>query len=142
MADTAQQPQSYTEDEKNTMRTGAFGAVMLVSRAEPGMMDSIKESFAASRALSRAPGEMQDVFKGMPKMPKGDRRQLEAGILADLTSSVAAISAKNPAQLDAFRQAVVDACTRAADAAGGISPAEVAALMKVKSAMGIGPQPA
>jgi len=132
----------YTENEKQTMRAGAFGAVILVSKADPGAMDMIKESFAASKALAGAPGEMKDVFKGRPSMPKGNPADVEGGILADLTSSIAAISAKNPAQLDAYRQTVLDACTKAAEAAGGVSDRETAAMTKVKSAMGVGPQPA
>jgi hypothetical protein len=131
----------YTDPEKQQMRSAAFGAVFLVSQADPGMFDMIKESFAASKALAKAPGEMQAVFKGMsvPKMPKGDPSQIEAAVLSDLSSSVATISAKDPAQLNAYRQTVLDACTSAAEAAGGgVDPNETQVLSKVMSALGIG----
>jgi hypothetical protein len=131
----------YTDVEKQQMRNAAFGAVFLVSQADPGMFDMIKESFAASKALSKAPGEMQAVFKGMsmPKVPKGDPSQVESAVLADLSSSIATISAKDPAQLDAYRQTVLEACTSAAEAGGGgVDPNETAVLSKVMSALGIG----
>lgn len=130
----------YTDDEKKQMRTAAFGAVLLVTKADPGMFDMIKESFAASKALAKAPGSMQSVFKSasLPKMPKGDAAQVESAVLADLTSSVAVISAKAPADLDAYRHTVLDACTSAAESAGGgVVPAETAVLSKVMSALGL-----
>jgi hypothetical protein len=128
----------YTDDELQKMRSGAFGAVFLVSKADPGMFDMIKESFAASKALAKAPGDMQSVFKGMPKLPKGDASQMEGTVLSDLSSSVAVISAKDPEQLNAYRQTVLDACTSAAEAAGGgVNPAETATLSKVMTALGL-----
>lgn len=130
----------YTDDEKKQMRTAAFGAVFLVSQADPGMIDMIKESFAASKAINKATGDMQAVFKGggMPKMPKGSPAEMEQAILAGLQSSVAAISSKEPADLDAYRHVVLDACTSAAEAAGGgVNPDETAALSKVMGALGM-----
>jgi hypothetical protein len=130
----------YTDDEKKQMRNAAFGAVFLVTRADPGMFDMIKESFAASKALAKAPGEMQAVFKGggMPKMAKGDASQIEVSILSELSTSAEVISAKDPAQLDAYRQTVLDACASAAEAAGGgVNPAETAMLSKVMIALGM-----
>jgi hypothetical protein len=130
----------YTDSEKKQLRGAAFGAVYLVAQADPGMIDMLKESFAASKALAKAPGEMKAVFQGggMPKMPKGDPASMESAILAGLQSSVATISAKDPAQLDAYRQTVLDACTSAAESAGGgVNAAETAALSKVKGALGV-----
>jgi hypothetical protein len=131
----------FTDDEKQQMRTAAFGAVFLVSKADPGMFDMIKESFAASKALAKAPGSMQSIFKGggLPKMPKGDASQIEHEVLAQLSSSVAVISAKDPADLNAYRQTVLDACTSAAETGGGgVAPAETAVLGKVMTALGMG----
>jgi len=131
----------YTDDEKQQMRSAAFGAVFLVSHADPGMFDMIKESFVASKALAKAPGEMQAIFKsgGLPKMPKGDPSQMESTVLSGLSSSVAMISAKDPAQVNTYRQTVLDACTSAAETAGGgVAPSETAVLSKVMSALGMG----
>ncbi len=130
----------YTDDEKQQMRTAAFGAVFLVSKADPGMFDTLKESFAASKAIAKAPAGMQAIFKsgGIPKMPTGDASQLESSILADLQSSVAAISAKQPDDVESYRHVVLDACTSAAETAGGgVSSSETAALTKIKGALGV-----
>ena len=44
--------EQLTAEEKSTLKMAAFGAVYLVSHADPGAFDMIKESFAASRALT------------------------------------------------------------------------------------------
>lgn len=128
----------FTDDEKSTMRNAAFGAVFLVSSADPGIFDMIKESFAASKSFSQASGDLQNVFKGMamPKMPKASREQLESEILSELSSSMATLQAKSPGDADAFRNLVLDACNGAADAAGGVSTKETDAMSKVKMALG------
>src|SRR5215470_18204579 len=88
----------YTDSEKQQLRSAAFGAVFLVSKAEPGMMDMIKESMAASKSFAKASGDLQGVFRGMsmPKIPKGNPADIEAGVLSQLSTSVAAIQAKAP----------------------------------------------
>ena len=132
----------YTDDEKQQMRTAAFGAVFLVTKADPGMLDMVKESFAASKAMTKATGDMQAIFKsaGLPEMPKGNGPELEQSVLLGLQSSVAAITAKKPADLDDYRHVVLDACTSAAEAAGGgVSAAETAELSKVRGALGMSP---
>ncbi len=128
----------FTDDEKKQLRSAAFGAVFLVSQADPGMFDMIKESFAASKSFSQASGDLQDVFRGMsmPSVPKGSKDQVEQGILGDLSASVATLQSKFPQELDAYRHVVLDACTSAAEAAKGVSTEETAALSKVTSALG------
>jgi len=53
----------YTEQEKQTIRTGVFGAVALVSNAEPGMFDMFKEGVAGAKALKETSPELRDVLK-------------------------------------------------------------------------------
>lgn len=128
----------FTDDEKQALRNGAFGAVFLVSNADPGMFDMIKESFAASKSFAKASGDLQGVFKGMsmPKVPKGSKDEVESSVLSELSASVATLQAKAPEDIDSYRQVVLEACTNAAEAAKGVTPAETAALSKVKSALG------
>jgi BMFP domain-containing protein YqiC len=131
---------SFSDDEKKALRNAAFGAVFLVSNADPGMFDMIKESFAASKSFAKAGGDLQDVFKGMsmPSVPKGSKEQVEQGILSQLSASVSTLQTRSPEELDAYRQVVLDACTSTAEAAKGVAPEETAALSKVKSALGAG----
>jgi hypothetical protein len=130
----------FSDDEKKSMRSAAFGAVFLVSHADPGMFDTIKESFAASKSFATASGDLQDVFKGMsmPSVPKGSKDQVEQSILSELSASVATLQAKAPQDVDSYRHLVLDACTSAAEAAKGVAPEETAALSKVRSALGAG----
>ncbi len=128
----------YTDTEKQTLRSAAYGAVFLVSKAEPGALDMIKESIAASKSFARAGGDMQDVFRGMsmPKMPKGSQKDIEAGVLSELSTSVKTLEQKAPSDVDAYRQIVIDACTNAAQATKGVTAPETEILGKVKQALG------
>jgi hypothetical protein len=130
----------FTDAEKRTMRDAAMGAVFLVSKAEPGMIDTVKESFAASKSFATASGDLQGVFKGfsLPKIPKGSVEEMESGVLSQLSASVATLETKSPADVDAYRHIVLEACAKAAGAAKGVSAAESAAVTKVKSALGAG----
>jgi hypothetical protein len=129
-----------TDTDKQQLRSAALGAVFLVSHAEPGMIDMIKESFAASKSFAKASGDMQGVFRGlrMQSIPKGSPAEVEAGVLAQLSTSVAALQARSPKDVDAYRHIVLDACTSAAEAAKNVSPTEAATLSKVMKALGAG----
>ncbi|GHJ11996.1 hypothetical protein TPA0907_63630 [Micromonospora humidisoli] len=48
--------QRLTDDEQQVLKTGAFGAVFLVSNADPGVFAMIRESFAASGAFAGPAG--------------------------------------------------------------------------------------
>lgn len=128
----------YSDSEKQTLRNAAYGAVFLVSNAEPGMFDMIKESFAASKSFAQASGDMQGVFRGMsmPSIPKGNPADLEPGVLSELSNSVKTLEQKAPDDADAYRHIVIDACTNAAQAAKGVSAAETEMLGKVTAALG------
>jgi len=130
----------YTDAEKQSMRSAAFGAVFLVSQADPGMIDMIKESFAASKSFAKASGDIQGVFRGMsvPKIPKGNPGEIETGVLSQLSSSVETLQTRAPADVDAYRHIVLDACTSAAEAAKGVSAPETEMLSKVMKALGAG----
>jgi hypothetical protein len=130
----------YTDQEKQTLRTAAFGAVFLVSKAEPGMFDMVKESFAASKAFATSSPELRDMLKGggIPQIPKGSAADIESGVLRALEQSASILQAKGQPELDGFRHAVANAVDQAAMAAGGISAAERDAVGKVMAALGAG----
>ena len=132
----------YTDAERQQIRNAAFGAVALVSRAEPGMFDMIKESFAASNVLRKAPADLQQMILGggggLPKIPKGDQGKVESTVLSDLTTSVKVINERDPSQLNSYRQTVMDACSSAANAAGGgASQHELEEMSKIMAALGM-----
>ena len=128
----------YTDQERQTIRTAAFGAVYMVSSADPGMVDMVKESFAGSKAFARAP-ELKDVLRGggMPKVPTGSAREIEQHALSALSDSQAILASKSPEELDGFRQAVIGVVNEVANAAGGgASSREIEAIGKIKAAIG------
>lgn len=130
----------YTDQERQTLRTAAFGAVFLVSKADPGFFDTMKESFAGSKAFATASPELRDLLKsgGIPKVPGGSPSEIEAGVLSALHNSTEILQAKGQPELDGFRSAVSTAVDQVAAAAGGgTSPAEQEAITKVKAAIGV-----
>jgi hypothetical protein len=131
---------TYTDDEKQTIRTAAFGAMYLVSNAEPGFADMMKESFAGAKAFGKASPEFKDLLKsgGLPQVPMGSPDQVESNILNALSQSTAILQSKGAEDLDGFRNAVTNAVDSVAQAAGGgTSQAEAAEIHKVKAAIGI-----
>lgn len=129
---------TYTDQERQTLRTAAFGAVYMVSSAEPGFFDMVKESFAGSKAFAKSP-ELRDILRsgGLPKMPQGSPEDIEHGVISALNESQDILKSKGPDELRGFQTAVSNAVDEVANAAGGgASPAEAEALTKVRAAIG------
>jgi hypothetical protein len=128
----------YTDEEKATLRNAAFGAMMLVSAADPGFFAMFKESMAGAKALAGAPPELRDLLKGggMPSVPKGDMAQVEASILQQLQQAVGILQSKAPQDVDSYKAVIVAACDHVAEASKGVAESETAAIAKVKAAIG------
>jgi hypothetical protein len=125
---------SLSDEEKSTIRNAAFGAVYLVSNADPGVLAMIKESFAASAALAKTPGPVGELLThgGLPSVPKVEPAELEAKVLPELTQALALLKEKEPDDVAAFRAAVTEACDRVAEASKGVSEAEAAVVERIK----------
>jgi hypothetical protein len=126
-----------TEDEKQTLKTAAFGAVYLVSNADPGFFSTLRESFAASAALAGATGLVKEVLTGgpLPKLPKSPPADEAEVVLPALRRSLAILAAKAPEDLENYRSTVVEAVDRVAAAAHGVSEHESGMIAKVKQAL-------
>lgn len=128
----------YTDQERDTLRNSAMGAMMLVSKSDPGIMSTIKEMFAGSKALRNASPDMQEIFKSggsMPKMPKGSQADMENNVMSMLQQSMQILQ-KNPQDQQNFRNTIMSACDQVAKAQGGVSENETAMINKIRSAMG------
>jgi hypothetical protein len=125
-----------TEDEKQTLKAAAFGAVYLVSNADPGFFNVIRESFAASDALAGATGLVKEVLTGgaLPRLPKSPADVAEV-VLPALRRSVAILAAKAPEELASYRSTVAEAVDRVAVAADGVSGRESVMMAKVREAL-------
>jgi len=128
-----------TEEEKKSIRNAAFGAVFLVTQADPGFLDMIKESFAASKAFAGSAGPVREILThgGMPAVPKLPPDQLEGTILPALNQAMVLVNTKDPQELDAFRFAILGACEQVAQASGDVADTESATIQKIKAAMGM-----
>lgn len=127
----------FTDAEHHTLRSAAMLASAWVSRAEKGMFDSIKESFAASKAIAGSPPEVAALVGkgGFPEMPKGTPADVEARTLALLGEAVSLLQAKAPQLVDGYRAMVLQSCRDAAAAADDTSPNETAVIAKVEAAL-------
>ncbi len=130
---------AYSDEERDTVRSAAFGAVALVSKSDPGFFAMFKESMAGSKAFTTASPELQELLKsgGMPNLPKGSSDEIDKSILSSVERAVAILQAKGPDEVEGFRAVVVDACNKVAEASKGVAPAETEAIGKVKSALGV-----
>ena len=126
-----------TADEQLTLKTGAFGAVFLVSNAVPGMMAMVRESIAASGALGDASGVVKEALTTgpLPQLPRDSALEIEAAVLPALGRAVEILRAKSPGDVQAYRSVVLAAADRVAQAHRGIEPAEAAVIDKIRHAL-------
>jgi hypothetical protein len=130
--------EELTPDDKATLKTAAFGAVYLVSNADPGVLAMIRESFAASGAISSASRLVREVLTTgpLPQLPR-DPVEAERAVLPMLRRSVQILEAKAPAEVDNYRWTVQAAADRVALASAGVDSAEAEVIGKVRTALGV-----
>ncbi|GAA2038398.1 hypothetical protein GCM10009779_25570 [Polymorphospora rubra] len=121
------------------MKTAAFGAVFLVTNADPGLRAMVKESYAASGVIAGTTGVVRDALTtgGLPQVSGDSLAELEAAVLPALEKSVALLADRAPHELANFRTAVIGTAERAAAAVAGISPAEAEMLARIRIALGV-----
>jgi hypothetical protein len=133
----------FTEDEWETLQRGLTGAGMLVSVADPGVMDSFGESSALAKYLSSqrvaGPTELMRDLGGTHGTGFGlttNPNEVRAGTILALQSAVGILSAKAPDELEPYRQMVLGVATAVAEAKKGVSPSEDAVISVIKEALG------
>ncbi|MET8836592.1 hypothetical protein ABZV78_22100 [Micromonospora sp. NPDC004540] len=126
-----------TADEQLTLKTGAFGAVFLVSNAVPGMLGMVRESIAASGALGDASGVVKEALTTgpLPQLPRDSALEVEATVLPALGRAVEILRVKSPGDVEAYRSVVLAAADRVAQAHRGVTPAEAAVIDKIRHAL-------
>ena len=130
-----------TSEQQSTVRRAAYGAISLVSQADPGFFDMFSESMAGSKALAAAPQPVREMLGGMAMPPRGSKEHIESEILSDLQESMQILAA-DPAQRDGFRSVILEACRKVAEAKGGVSAEEQAMIDRIRGAVdgAAGPQ--
>ncbi|MFI6094257.1 hypothetical protein ACIA8G_01790 [Lentzea sp. NPDC051213] len=125
---------AYTEAEGQTLRTAVFGAMVLVSTADPGSVD--EESQAGIRATTLLSDDLRAVIAAAPpSLPAGSPSDVEAGVLAALRSAVQIITAHEPRDVPIFRAAVTEMCRSVAGADGEVAVAEKEMVSRVVEAL-------
>ncbi|WP_091552250.1 hypothetical protein [Micromonospora pattaloongensis] len=121
-----------------TLKAAAFGAVFLVSNADPGLLPMVRESFAAADAFAGSTGLVNEVLTTgrPPRLAERGPAELEAEVLPALRRAVEILRAKAPHEVDNYQDTVLGAALRAAAAEGGVNAAEAATVSKVRAALG------
>jgi len=133
----------FTEDEWKALQKGATGAGMLVSVSDRDFTDSFGEASALAKALAaqHAQGKSELIREianihgtgfGVTSSPQ----EIQTETLSALGTATAALGAKAPDEVENYRQLVLGVADAVAEAKGGVSEAETAALAQVKEALG------
>jgi hypothetical protein len=133
----------FTDEEWKAMEEGITGAGMFVALVDRGFFDSFKEASALAHHLKEAHEHndsvlVRDLAAGHDK-PFGmtaSPAEVEQSTVAAIQQAVAALEAKAPEDLPAYRQLVLDVAESVAEAAKGVSPQENQALDSIRAALG------
>ena len=133
----------FTKEEWETLERGLTGTGMLVSVADPGVMDSFGESSALAKYLASqraaGPTELMRELGGTHGTGFGlttNPNEVRDGTILALQSAVGMLTAKAPEELEPYRQMVLGVATAVAQAKKGVSPTEEAVISAVKDALG------
>jgi hypothetical protein len=133
----------FTEAEWEALQKGLTGAGLLVATSDRGFFDTFKEANALARHLADAHAKSESSLlrelAGTHERPFGltaSPAEIEQGTVDSLRAAVAALEAKSPDDLPAYKQLVLDLAQSVAEAAKGVAPGESAALETVRSALG------
>jgi hypothetical protein len=101
---------TFTESEKNILRTAAYGSVLLLSLARPGAVSSTKQNIAGALALTAVPGPVGDAFNERADLDlKGTYPQVARIVLPAITEALAIVASKSPTDVEVFRAALTAA---------------------------------
>ncbi len=132
----------FSEQEWDALEKGVTGAGMLVSVAHRDFTDSFGEAKAlakdmaanreSSSALVRELAATHSTGFGVFTSPA----EVEKETLEALGTAVAALTAKAPDDLAAYRAFVLEVANAVAEAKGGVAAEETAAIAKIGAALG------
>ena len=124
------------------MQTGIMGAGMFVATVDPGLFDTFKEARALAKHMRAAHERsssalVRDLATGhdRPFGATASPAEVEQSTVAALQQGIAALEAKSPEDLAAYRELVVDVAESVAAAAKGVSPRENHALERIRAAI-------
>ena len=132
----------FTQEEWEAMQKGITGAGTLVAIADRSFFDTFKEANALARHLRDAHAKNDNPLirelaeaHGSPFGITASPAEIEKGTIDSLHAAVAALEAKSPDDLPAYKQLVSDVAASVAEAAKGVAPSENDALSTIRSAL-------
>ncbi|HET8658055.1 MAG TPA: hypothetical protein VFM55_03550 [Micromonosporaceae bacterium] len=127
--------EQLTIQERETIKTAAYGAVTLVSIAYPGAISSTKVNVVGAKVLTGATGLVGEVLAGKDKVHIEGRSTAEiaATVLPALSKAVGVLQAKAPDEVDGFRRIVMIALDQSTGSHP--NPAQAEMISKVKGAL-------
>jgi hypothetical protein len=133
----------FTEDEWNAMEHGLAGAGYLVAMSDRGFWDNFKEASALAKHLSYAHEKSDSALvrdiahgHGRPFGATASEQEAKDATVAALQAAVAALQAKSPDDLPAYKAAVLDVSQSVAEAAKGVSANESDVIATITTALG------
>lgn len=132
----------FTEPEWEALQKGITGAGTLVAVSDRGFFDTFKEASALAKHVSAAHAQNDSelvreiaTVHGHPFGVTSSPEEISQGTVDFLRAAVAALQAKAPGDLDAYRKVVLDVAQSVAEAAKGVAPGETKALETIKDAL-------
>ena len=133
----------FTPEEWSALEKGIMAAGTFVALSDRKLLDSFKEAGALAKHLSAAHQTSDNSLvrelattHGKPFGLTSSPAEVSKETVESLQAAVAALKAKAPDDLDAYRALVVDVAESVAEAAHGVSPAENDALDVIRGALG------
>jgi hypothetical protein len=132
----------FTEQEWEMLQKGVKGAGLMVTVADRGFFDTLKEAGALAQHLSEAQkksdsqlvrelAESRGTGFGLTASPE----EVEQETLEALRSAIGTLRAKAPDEVDAYSDVVLGVAQSVAAAAGDVAAAETAAIEKIRAAL-------
>jgi hypothetical protein len=134
----------FTPEEWEALQKGITGAGMFVAISDRGFFDTFKEANALAKHLTQARSASNSELvrelstaHGNPFGVTASPAEIEQKTKETLQAGVAALQAKAPDELPAYRALVLDVAQSVAEAAGGgVAPTESKALETIRGALG------
>jgi hypothetical protein len=135
----------FTEDEWKAMQKGVMGAGLLASLSDPDFTDTFGEAGALAKYLGEQREKSASQLVRDLSSTKGggfgltaSKDKVEGETLSSLRSATATLASKAPDELGAYRELALGVADRVANAKGGLTPQETAAVDKIKEALAPG----
>jgi hypothetical protein len=132
----------FTEDEWETLRKGVSGAGMLVSLSDRDFTDTFGEAGALAKYLTaqRQQGATELVRELSEGRPPGfgftaSPQEVQTETLAALETARGILAEKAPDEADSYAQHILGVMAAVAEAKGGVSTEESAAIEKIKATL-------